>query len=132
MSLMRKRTAARSFLIPLGGRTTYVVGLGALSTRRCFIIHAVAAGSALGTTLTMAQGAPKLEETDPQAVALGYKHDATKVDEAKYPKHLKTDACSGCQLFQGKPKEATGACPIFAGKQVAAAGWCSAWAKKVG
>ena len=27
---MRKRTAARSFLIPLGGRTTYVVGLGAL------------------------------------------------------------------------------------------------------
>jgi len=29
--LMRKRPAARSFLIPLGGRTTYVVGLGALS-----------------------------------------------------------------------------------------------------
>jgi NAD(P)-dependent dehydrogenase (short-subunit alcohol dehydrogenase family) len=28
---MRKRPAARSFLIPLGGRTTYVVGLGALS-----------------------------------------------------------------------------------------------------
>ncbi len=31
VALMRKRTAARSFLIPLGGRTTYVVGLGALS-----------------------------------------------------------------------------------------------------
>ena len=30
--LMRKRTAARSFLIPLGGRATYVVGLGALSS----------------------------------------------------------------------------------------------------
>ena len=29
---MRKRPATRSFLIPLGGRTTYVVGLGALST----------------------------------------------------------------------------------------------------
>jgi hypothetical protein len=30
-ALIRKRTAARSFLVPLGGRTTYVVGLGALS-----------------------------------------------------------------------------------------------------
>jgi MFS transporter, DHA1 family, multidrug resistance protein len=29
-ALTRKRTAARSFLDPLGGRTTYVVGLGAL------------------------------------------------------------------------------------------------------
>jgi hypothetical protein len=29
-TLMRKRRAAPSFLIPLGGRTTYVVGLGAL------------------------------------------------------------------------------------------------------
>ena len=33
--LMRKRTAARRFLIPLGGRTTYVVGLGALSVELC-------------------------------------------------------------------------------------------------
>ena len=31
---MRQRPAARSFLIPLGGRTTYVVGLGAVM-RKC-------------------------------------------------------------------------------------------------
>ena len=31
---MRKRPAARSFLIPLGGRTTSVVGLGALMRKR--------------------------------------------------------------------------------------------------
>ena len=33
-ALMRKRTAARSFLIPLGGRATYLVGLGALPAPR--------------------------------------------------------------------------------------------------
>ena len=101
------------------------------TTRRTFMLHAVAAGSALGTTQAMAQAGPKLEEADPQAAALGYKQDATKVDAAKYPKHAGTDNCSGCQLFQGKPKEATGVCPLFAGKQVSATGWCSAWAKKV-
>lgn len=100
--------------------------------RRTFILHAAAGGSALGATLAMAQAGPKLEETDPQAMALGYKQDATKVDKAKYPKHAATDNCSGCQLFQGKPKEAVGPCPIFAGKQVSATGWCSAWTKKVG
>ncbi len=29
--LSRKRPAARSFLVPPGGRTTHIVGLGALS-----------------------------------------------------------------------------------------------------
>jgi High potential iron-sulfur protein len=101
------------------------------TTRRTFIIHAVAGGSALGATLALAQAGPKLEEADPQAVALGYKQDATKVDAAKYPKHAGADNCANCQLFQGKPKDAAGVCPLFAGKQVAAAGWCSAWAKKV-
>ena len=101
-----------------------------ITTRRTFIIHAVVGGSALGATLAMAQAGPKLEETDPQATALGYKQDATKVDATKYPKHAATDNCAGCQLFLGKPKDAAGGCPLFAGKQVAAAGWCSAWAKK--
>ena len=102
------------------------------STRRCFIIHAVAAGSALSATLTMAQAGPKVEETDPTALALGYRQDGTKVDVAKYPKHAATDNCGGCQLFQGKAGDAAGACPLFAGKQVSSKGWCSAWAKKAG
>ena len=103
-----------------------------ISTRRTFMIHAIACGPALCATGAMAQAGPKLDENDPQAMALGYKQDAAKVDAAKYPKHGKADTCAGCQLFQGKPKEAMGPCPIFAGKQVAAAGWCSAWARKVG
>ena len=103
-----------------------------ICTRRTFILHAAAGGSALGAKLAMAQAGPKLEETDPTAVALGYKQDATKVDAAKFPKHAAADNCAGCQLFQGKAGDAAGGCPLFAGKQVSGKGWCSAWAKKVG
>lgn len=66
----------------------------------------------------------------PQARALGYKQDTTKVDAKKYPNHAASQNCASCQLFLGKPKDATGGCPLFAGKQAAATAWCSAWAKK--
>lgn len=98
------------------------------SHRRIFLMH-LAAGSAAVSFGARAQ-APKLDENDPQAVALGYKHDTTKVDSKKYPKHEATQKCANCQLFQGKAADAWGPCPLFTGKQVAGGGWCSAWAKK--
>ncbi|MEO7055783.1 MAG: high-potential iron-sulfur protein [Caldimonas sp.] len=103
-----------------------------LTERRIFLLQAAACATTLATTATgaSAQGLPKLAETDPQAIALGYKHDTTKVDAKKYPKHAVTQKCSNCQLFQGKAADAWGPCPLFAGKQVAATGWCSAWAAK--
>ncbi|MEO6408669.1 MAG: high-potential iron-sulfur protein, partial [Burkholderiaceae bacterium] len=74
------------------------------SNRRTFMFQVAAAGAgALATGHTLAQ--TKLEENDPQAVALGYKHDSTKVDKAKYPKHEATQKCNNCQLFQGKPAD---------------------------
>ena len=66
----------------------------------------------------------------PQAVALGYKADTTKVDAKKFPKHAATQNCANCALFQGKAGDKAGGCPLFAGKTVTATGWCSAWAKK--
>jgi hypothetical protein len=69
-------------------------------------------------------------ETDPQASALGYKADASKVDKTKQPKFATGQACSTCALYQGAAGSVAGACPLFAGKQVAAKAWCSAWAKK--
>lgn len=97
--------------------------------RRTFILTVAASCAALGATQVAAQAA-KLEESDPQATALGYKMDSTKVDAKKYPNHANTQSCSGCQLFQGKPADAGGPCPLFAGKVVSAKGWCSAWVKK--
>lgn len=99
------------------------------TNRRIFIAQIAAGGSAWAASRAMAQ-APKLAESDPQATALGYKEDTTKVDAAKYPKHTAEQHCGNCQLFQGKAADALGACPLFAGKQVANKGWCSAWVKK--
>jgi len=101
------------------------------SNRRTFMLHVAAAGAAFSAGAAQAQATgPKVEESDAQASALGYKQDTTKVDAKKYPNHAASQNCATCQLFQGKPKDATGGCPLFAGKQVVANGWCSAWAKK--
>ena len=73
---------------------------------------------------------PQLDEKDPTAQNLGYKHDATKADKAKFKQYAAGQTCAGCQLFQGKPGDAWAPCTIFPGKQVNVKGWCSAWVKK--
>lgn len=100
-----------------------------MSNRREFIVCFGLAGGALASGASFAQGA-MVSESDPQATALGYKADGTKVDKTKYPKYVPAQQCNGCALYQGKPADAAGGCALFAGKQVAAKGWCSAWAKK--
>lgn len=99
-----------------------------LSSRRTFMMQVAACGSLIASTQAMAQA--KLDEKDPQAVALGYVADTTKADTKKYPKHDKAQKCNNCALYQGKATDAAAGCPLFAGKQVAGPGWCSAWAKK--
>lgn len=100
------------------------------SSRRFFVMTLVAGGSALTALRAAAQAAPVLAETDPQAVALGYKADSSKVDSTKFPTHQATQVCSNCNFYQGKAADAMAPCQLFAGKQVAGKGWCSAWAKK--
>ncbi|MEI6802612.1 MAG: high-potential iron-sulfur protein [Burkholderiales bacterium] len=100
-----------------------------MSNRREFIVQVGLASSVLAASQAQAQGA-QLAETEPVAIGLGYKADATKADKAKFPKYAADQKCSNCALFQGKAADANGPCPIFAGKQVSAKGWCSAWAKK--
>ncbi len=100
-------------------------------SRRAFVVSVMAGSTAFTASQVAAQAAaPMLPETDPQATALGYKADTTKVDKAKFPKHEASQLCSGCQLYQAKPTDAAGPCTLFPGKQVAGKGWCSAWVKK--
>lgn len=97
--------------------------------RRTFIIHSLVGSAALATAnLSVAQAA-KVSESDPQAAALGYKDDATKVDKAKFPRYAAGQSCASCQLYQGAAT-GTGKCAIFQGKLVASGGWCSAYAKR--
>ncbi|MGH6623208.1 MAG: high-potential iron-sulfur protein [Burkholderiaceae bacterium] len=67
-----------------------------------------------------------ISEADPQAVALGYKADATKAAARKDAQAT----CANCNFYSGKAGAADGPCAIFPGKHVAAKGWCTAWAKK--
>jgi len=98
-----------------------------INTRRTFLMTVAAGGATLATA---AHAQAKLDEKDPQAMALGYVADAAKTDTKKFPKYAAGQNCTNCALYQGKAADAWGGCPLFAGKQVAGKGWCSAWAKK--
>lgn len=102
-----------------------------MTTRRTFIFKTLP-GVALAVTASQVAfaEAAKLEESDPAAAALGYKHDATKVDAKKYPTHAAGNICAGCQLYQGKATDPWAPCGVMGGKQVNAKGWCVAYVKK--
>ncbi len=90
------------------------------------------AGGIAGTAVLRsrsARAAALLDEQDPQALKLGYKADASKVDAQKYPGHKPSQTCANCQLYQGDADSAAGGCVLFGDKNVAAKGWCSAWAQ---
>lgn len=99
---------------------------------------ALGAGFVLGAGLSAGRRAaatelPRLAEDHPQAIALGYRHDAASVDPVQYPTaDAQTQNCANCQLFQADTDSAWGGCPLFAGKAVNAQGWCTAWARRVG
>lgn len=101
-----------------------------MTSRRQFMLTVVPAAAALGCFSTCASAADKVDEKDPAAVGLGYKHDATKVDAKKYATYKAGSVCSNCQFYQGKPTDAWAGCPLLGGKQVNAKGWCSGYAKK--
>jgi hypothetical protein len=93
-------------------------------------IAAVPVAALVGGRVAFAEDLPKLDEADPSAVALGYKHDAADVDTAKFPKRTGAEGekqlCSNCNLYQGGDAE-WGPCAIFPGRRVAGPGWCNAW-----
>jgi len=91
---------------------------------------AVLSAAVAGSAGKAAAQAARVDEKDAQALSLGYRRDATKVDKAKFEKYVAGQTCASCTFYQGKPTDAWGSCAIFANKQVAAKGWCSAYVKK--
>jgi len=73
---------------------------------------------------------PHLEESATLAVALGYRHDATKADKVKYPRYAAGQMCKACIQWKGTATDAWAGCGIFPGKLVNANGWCSTFLKK--
>ena len=95
--------------------------------RRCIKIVAVApatATSLIGLVLCASAAAADLvSETDPAAMKLKYKADATKAPERQDPKAF----CDNCAYYTGKEGAASGACAALSDRPVAAKGWCTAW-----
>jgi High potential iron-sulfur protein len=103
--------------------------------RRIFVIQSLIGAGALASASLVSAQAPTaapatVPDTDPQAMALGYKTDGSKTDTQKYPKYAAGQSCSGCILFQGKTGDSAGSCAVFGNKTVSSKGWCSAWTKK--
>lgn len=115
--------------------------------RREFLSHGAAAISLLSIlgqwpTEAFGQALPTkpLDPALPLAQALGYTHEATKVDTTKYPKRQGSEGakqfCDNCALYtQGGVKLAGqegewGKCTMFADGLVNAKGWCNSWVLK--
>ncbi len=71
-----------------------------------------------------------LDPNDPQAKALGYVADSSKVDDKTNPSHKPEQKCNNCVQYKGVATDASGACNLFAGKSVASNGWCKVYTKK--
>jgi hypothetical protein len=102
--------------------------------RRDFLKTTLAVGSIVplgAIPIVLKADDHRLSEDDPTAKAMGYKHDATKVDVEKYPRRAgeagSKQFCDNCQLYRPGSEDGWGACAIFPGKQVKAKGWCNAW-----
>ena len=98
--------------------------------RRHFVVRTVPAGLALALGQQAIAQPARVDEATPAATALGYKHDASKVDAKKYPSFQTGRVCANCQLYQAKGNEPWAPCPALGGKLVNAKGWCTAWVKK--
>ena len=101
--------------------------------RRTFLRETLTASAVIplaGIPIILRADHHRVDEADPSAVALGYRHDAASVDTKKYPvrgtPEGKKQFCSNCKLYQAG-SDGWGGCAIFPGKQVKGKGWCGAW-----
>lgn len=71
-----------------------------------------------------------LSESDPGALGVAYRADASQVDPARNPSYRPGRQCANCSLYAGEPGQRQGGCGLFYGKEVSASGWCNAWDPK--
>jgi hypothetical protein len=100
------------------------------ATRRAFIVSLAGLASNLLILNNVRADESAISESDPTAVALGYKADATQVDKAKYSTYMSGETCSNCQFYQGPASAASAPCPLLGGKPVNGKGWCKGYARR--
>lgn len=100
-------------------------------TRRQVIMLIPAAASLAGLRMPLASAALKrVDENEPKATAIGYRHDSARVDQARYPKHQATQRCNNCLAFAPEnPDDEWGECDLMSDRLVNRNGWCSSYKK---
>jgi hypothetical protein len=93
------------------------------------MFRVAAGGAALACTGRAGATPKRVEESEPKAASLGYRHDTAKVDKARFPKHSPGEKCTNCMAWLGKPADAWAECDLMADRLVAAGGWCSSYVK---
>ena len=134
--------AARNYgMIPrAGNRGERTMAEEQKISRRKFIstttktIATIPVVAVLGERAVGGEATARLDESNPTAIALGYRHDADEVDVDRFPKRAseegKTQFCDNCLHYKpSQDEEGWGPCAIFPGFNVAAKGWCNVWVK---
>jgi High potential iron-sulfur protein len=81
----------------------------------------------LFTGETRADTLTPLDANDPNAKALNYVADASKVDARVSPTFKVGQHCGLCAHYRGKQTDPVAGCEIFMGHSVPAPGWCMVW-----
>lgn len=76
------------------------------------------------------QTLPHMDENESLARAMGYVHDASKIDPNNVPQYKPGSSCSNCMQLKGQAGEEWRPCALFTGKLVNAHGWCKVWQPK--
>ena len=106
-------------------------------TRRRFLGSLAVAGAVAPVLMNVpasarAEDLPRLEESDPTAQALMYRHDAATVDQSD-PRNARFEPgqnCANCAYIGDDEGAEWLTCTYFPQKLVNAEGWCSIWAPK--
>jgi hypothetical protein len=97
--------------------------------RREFLLKlAPVAGTAVVMPRLALADVPALTEDDKMAIAMGFRLDTEKADQAKYPKHANDQTCSKCLHF-GSRDAAVARCDLF-NKMVPKGAWCSGYSRR--
>lgn len=76
------------------------------------------------------QALPHMDENESLARAMGYVHDARKIDSNQVPQYKAGSTCANCMQLKGREGEEWRPCALFTGKLVNAQGWCKVWQPK--
>src|SRR5687768_7486075 len=87
-------------------------------------------GAALVRNAAAQDSLPHMDESESLARAMGYVHDAKKINADQVPQYKAGSTCANCTQLQGKEGDEWRPCKLFTGKLVNANGWCKVWQAK--